>query len=190
MELTTKRLRLRPWCDDDLPAFAALNSDPRVMQYMSMALDRSQSDAFAKRIRENWDRNGFGLWAVEVIGVADFIGFTGLSIPRFEAHFTPCVEIAWRLGYDYWGHGYATEAAFAARDHGFCQLGLTEIVSFTVPANLRSRKVMERLGMTHSSADDFEHPLLPEGHPLRRHVLYRLARGTTNGHRFATANGH
>ena len=118
----------------------------------------------------------FGLWAVEVIGIADFIGFTGLSVPRFEAHFTPCIEIGWRLAFDYWGHGYATEAACAARDYGFRQLGLREIVSFTVTANQRSRKVMERIGMTHFPEDDFHHPLLPEGHPLRYPVLYRLGR--------------
>jgi RimJ/RimL family protein N-acetyltransferase len=176
MELTTKRLRLRLWRDEDLPAFAALNADPHVMQYMLRQLDRTQSDAFAQSIRENFDRNGFGLWAVEVVGVADFIGFTGLSVPRFEAHFTPCVEAGWRLAYDHWRRGYATEAACAARDYGFNQLGLKEIVSFTVPANWRSRKVMERLGMTYSPVDDFQHPLVPEGHSLRHHVLYRLAR--------------
>ncbi|HXO96063.1 MAG TPA: GNAT family N-acetyltransferase [Chthoniobacterales bacterium] len=176
MELITKRLRLRLWRDEDLPAFADLNSDPRVMRYMLKRLDRAESDAFAERIKENFARNGFGLWAVEVIGIADFIGFTGLSVPRFEAHFTPCVEIAWRLAFDYWGHGYATEAACAARDYGFRQLGLREIVSFTVTANQRSRKVMERIGMTHFPEDDFHHPLLPEGHPLRYHVLYRLGR--------------
>jgi RimJ/RimL family protein N-acetyltransferase len=176
MELTTKRLRLRLWRDEDLPAFAALNSDPRVMQYMPKLLDRAESDAFAERIKENFARTGFGLWAVEVTGTADFIGFTGLSVPRFEARFTPCVEIGWRLAFDYWGHGYATEAACAARDYGFSQLGLKEIVSFTVTANQRSRKVMERIGMTHFPEDDFHHPLLPEGHPLRYHVLYRLDR--------------
>jgi RimJ/RimL family protein N-acetyltransferase len=182
MEPTTKRLRLRLWRDEDLPTFAALNSDPRVMQFMPKLLDRAESDATAERIKENFTRHGFGLWAIEVLGVADFIGFTGLSVPRFEAHFTPCVEIGWRLAYDYWGHGYATEAAYAARDYGFSQLGLREIVSFTVPANLRSRKVMERLGMTHSPADDFQHPLLPEGHPFRHHVLYRLARPCVLNH--------
>ena len=176
MELITKRLRLRLWRDEDLPAFGALNSDPRVMQYMPKRLDRAESDAFAERIKENFARNGFGLWAVEVIGIADFIGFTGLSVPRFDAHFTPCVEIGWRLVFDYWGHGYATEAACAAGDYGFSQLGLKEIVSFTVTANQRSRKVMERIGMTHFPENDFHHPLLPEGHPLRCHVLYRLGR--------------
>jgi RimJ/RimL family protein N-acetyltransferase len=179
--IITERLRLRLWRDEDLPHFAALNADRRVMQYMPRLLDRGESDAFAERIRENFVQNGFGLWAVEVIGKADFIGFTGLSIPRFQAHFTPCVEIGWRLACDYWGQGYAAEAACAARDHGFGQLGLTEIVSFTVPANWRSRRVMEGIGMTHSPEDDFEHPLLAEGHPLRHHVLYRL-RGAIHTH--------
>ena len=174
--LTTKRLRLRLWRDEDLPGFAALNSDPRVMQYMAKLLDRRESDASAERIKQHFVRHGFGLWAVELIGIADFIGFTGFSVPSFEAHFTPCVEIAWRLARDYWGFGYATEAAFAARDYGFAHLGFEQVVSFTVPANQRSRNVMERIGMTRSPDDDFQHPLLPGGHPLRHHVLYRLAR--------------
>jgi RimJ/RimL family protein N-acetyltransferase len=128
------------------------------MQYMLTTLDRRESDALAGRIRQHFVHHGFGLWAVELIGIADFIGFTGFSVPSFEAHFTPCVEIAWRLARDYWGFGYATEAARAARDYGFAQLGLRQIVSFTVPANQRSRSVMERIGMTHSPNDDFEHP--------------------------------
>jgi RimJ/RimL family protein N-acetyltransferase len=174
--LITTRLRLRLWRDKDLPSFAALNSDPRVMQYMPKLLDRAESDASAEHIKQHFTRYGFGLWAIELIGIADFIGFTGLSVPCFEAHFTPCVEIAWRLARDYWGFGYATEAARAARDYGFAHLGLKQIVSFTVPDNQRSRDVMERIGMTHSPEDDFQHPLLPEGHPLRHHVLYRLTR--------------
>jgi RimJ/RimL family protein N-acetyltransferase len=175
MMLTTKRLRLRLWRPEDFPAFAALNADPRVMRFMPKLLDRAESDAFAERINDHFARHGFGLWAVEVTGICDFIGFTGLAMPRFESHFTPCVEIGWRLAYDFWGSGYATEAACAARDYGFTRLGLEQIVSFTVPNNQRSRIVMERIGMTHSPEDDFDHPLLPEGHPLRRHVLYRLA---------------
>ena len=119
---------------------------------------------------------GFGRWAIEVPGIAGFIGFVGLSVPNFQAAFTPCVEIGWRLAYDHWGHGYATEAARAALDFGFGELALHEIVSFTVPANLRSRGVMERIGMTRSPADDFDHPSLPVGHPLSRHVLYRARR--------------
>lgn len=186
--LTTARLRLRLWRDEDLPAYAALNSDPRVMQHMAKLLDRRESNASAERIRQNFAQRGFGLWAVEVIGVADFIGFTGFSVPGFDAHFTPCVEIAWRLARDYWGYGYATEAASAARDHGFAHLGFNQIVSFTVRTNQRSRNVMERIGMTHSAEDDFEHPLLPPGHPLRHHVLYRLTR--SGGGRGAKPEGH
>jgi len=174
--LTTQRLRLRRWREEDLAAYAALNSDPRVMEFMPKVLNREESDASARRINKNFIKNEFGLWAVEVVGVADFIGFTGLTVPRFEAHFTPCVEIAWRLARAYWGFGFATEGARAARDYGFNHLNLAQIVSFTVPANQRSRNVMARIGMTHSPDDDFEHPLLPVGHPLRHHVLYRLTR--------------
>jgi len=145
------------------------------MEFFPKLLDRMESDAAVARINEHFDRHGFGMWAIELPGVTPFIGFVGLAVPRFKAHFTPCVEIGWRLAVEHWGRGYATEAARAALDFGFENLHLDEIVSFTVPANLRSRRVMERLGMTHSPADDFDHPLLAEGHPLRRHVLYRQA---------------
>lgn len=174
--LSTSRLLLRPWHDEDLPPFAALNADPRVMQFMPKLLTRAESDEMAAGIRRNFDRQKFGLWAVEVIGGEPFIGFVGLAIPRFEAHFTPCVEIGWRLAAAHWGRGYATEAAQATRDFAFSQLRLEEIVSFTTVANARSRRVMERLGMTHDPADDFDHPSLPAGHPIQRHVLYRLAK--------------
>jgi RimJ/RimL family protein N-acetyltransferase len=174
--LETRRLLLRTWREDDLVPFAALNRDPRVMEFLPKPLDRAESDALASRIRDHFARHRFGLWAIEAPGVADFIGFVGLSIPSFTARFTPCVEIGWRLASQYWGHGYATEAARAALAFGFCDLALDEIVSFTVPTNWRSREVMERLGMTRAASDDFEHPALPEGHPLRSHVLYRLQR--------------
>jgi RimJ/RimL family protein N-acetyltransferase len=147
------------------------------MEFFPGPLDRAESDALAGRIRDHLARHGFGLWAVEARGVADFIGFVGLSVPSFQAPFTPCVEIGWRLAHEHWGRGYATEAARAALAFGFRDLALEEIVSFTVPMNRRSRRVMERLGMTRSAADDFEHPALPEGHALRPHVLYRLRRG-------------
>jgi RimJ/RimL family protein N-acetyltransferase len=156
--------------------FAALNADPRVMEFFPAVLSRAETEARVARIRNQFERNGFGLWALEVPGTADFIGFAGLGIPQFEAPFTPCVEIGWRLAFEHWGHGYATEAARAALDFGFGKLQLEQIVSFTVPANVRSRRVMERLGMTHSPTEDFDHPLVAEGHPLRRHVLYRLIR--------------
>jgi RimJ/RimL family protein N-acetyltransferase len=174
--IRTHRLLLRMWRDEDRMPFAALNADPRVMEHFPKLLDRAESDAVAARIRENFDRRGFGLWAVEVPGVAEFIGFVGLSVPHFEAHFTPCVEIGWRLARDHWGFGFASESARAAVDFGFSQLELDQIVSFTVPANKRSRAVMERIGMTRTPVDDFDHPSLPDGHPLRRHVLYRLSR--------------
>jgi len=174
--LTSQRLRLRPWRDEDLPAFAALNADPEVMLYMAKCLSREESDAFAAWIREGLARRGFGLWAVEVFGVSEFIGFTGLSVPAFETHFTPCVEIGWRLARKFWGFGYATEAAGLALDYGFQIAELEEIVAFTFMGNLRSRRVMERLGMTHTPQDDFDYPRLSEDHPLRRHVLYRMHR--------------
>ena len=146
------------------------------MEYFPKVLDRAESDAVAARITEHLDRRGFGLWAVQVPGVAEFIGFVGLNVPRFESHFTPCVEIAWRLAYEHWGRGYATEAARAALDCAFQDLLLNEVVAFTVPANQRSRRVMERLGMARREEDDFDHPNLPQGHPLCRHVLYRISR--------------
>ena len=172
--LATARLRLRKWRPEDLPPFAAMNADPRVMEFYPAPLTRETSDAAAARIQAHIERHGFGLWAVEAPGIADFLGYVGLSIPAYETAFTPCVEIGWRLASAYWGHGYAAEAARAALAHGFGALGLREIVSFTVPGNRRSRALMERLGMTRDATEDFDHPLLPPGHPLRRHVLYRL----------------
>jgi RimJ/RimL family protein N-acetyltransferase len=173
--LQTSRLHLRDWRGSDLPAHAAMNADPQVTEFLP-ALNRAESDQRVARIREHFNLHGFGQWAVELIDGETFIGSVGLSVASFPAHFTPCVEVGWRLAYEHWGRGYATEAATAAIEFGFETLKLDEIVSFTVPENLRSRRVMERLGMTCSEADDFEHPLLAEGHRLRRHVLYRLSR--------------
>jgi RimJ/RimL family protein N-acetyltransferase len=173
-ELRTPRLVLRQWRDDDLAPFAELNADPEVMLHFPSVLTRAQSDAFALGARTHIATLGWGLWAVEVLDEAPFIGFVGLSRPRFEAHFTPAVEIGWRLAREHWGNGYATEAARAATSFAFDKLGLEEILSFTTVANEPSRRVMERLGMTHDPADDFDHPLLAHGHPQRRHVLYRL----------------
>lgn len=174
--LTTARLRLREWTPADLEPFAALNADPRVMEFFPATLCRHESDGAAQRIHDHFAANGFGLWVVEVLGGTSFAGIVGLCVPKFEAHFTPCVEIGWRLAHAFWGRGYATEAARAALAHGFGALDLDEIVSFTVPANTRSRAVMERLGMKHSPDDDFLHPNLPKAHPLARHVLYRARR--------------
>ena len=174
--LTTARLRLRQWREEDLAPFAALNADPQVMEFFPKVLTRAESDAVAGRIRDHFARHGFGLWAVEVRGAGVFVGFVGLAVPSFEAHFTPCVEIGWRLAREHWGHGYATEAATAALAFGFGDRALEEIVAFTVPANIPSRRVMGRLGMRRLPADDFEHPAIADGHPLRSHVLYRLRR--------------
>ena len=175
-EIETERLRLRVWRDSDLSPFAALNADPEVMEHFASVLSREKSDAEAERIATHFQRHGFGFWAVEVPGVVDFAGFIGLGVPKFQAHFTPCVEIGWRLARAHWSKGYATEGAQVALRHGFEALRLDEIMSFTVSANVRSRGVIERIGMHHDSDGDFDHPNLPEGDPLRRHVLYRLAR--------------
>jgi RimJ/RimL family protein N-acetyltransferase len=172
--INSERLVLRRWRATDRDPFASLNADAIVMEHFPSALDRAESDAFADRIEAGFVTNGYGLWAVEVPGEAQFIGFVGLALQNFEAHFTPAVEVGWRLAQNYWGRGFATEAARAAVADGFDRFGLEEIVSFTVPANVRSVRVMERLGMTRDPADDFDHPRLPLGHHLRRHVLYRL----------------
>ena len=173
--LSSSRIRLRRWRDADRDAFAALNSDARVMKFFPRLLTRAQSDEMIDYLEGHFRQHDFGLWAVEVPGVAPFIGFAGLLVPRLTAHFTPCVEVGWRLAFAYWGRGYATEAARLALGYGFGTLGLSDLVSYTTVANRRSRAVMERLGMRHDPAEDFDHPELPEGHPLRRHVLYRLA---------------
>jgi RimJ/RimL family protein N-acetyltransferase len=175
-ELRTPRLVLRQWRDDDLASFAELNADPEVMRHFPSVLGRAESDALALCARALITARGWGLWAVEVRDGAPFIGFVGLAQPRFDAHFTPAVEIGWRLAPEHWGYGYATEGARAAISYAFEELELEEIVSFTTVANDRSRRVMERLGMTHDPADDFEHPLLAHGDPHRPHVLYRLRR--------------
>jgi ribosomal-protein-alanine N-acetyltransferase len=172
--ITTPRLRLRHWHDSDLEPFAALNADPEVARYLGGALDRAASDALAVKIRRHFELHGFGLYAVEIEGVCAFGGFVGLSIPTFEAHFTPCVEIGWRLARSLWRRGYASEAARAVLQHGFEQVGLDEIVSFTARRNQRSIAVMQRLGMQYSG--EFSHPGLPRDHSLCAHVLYRLRR--------------
>lgn len=174
--IETVRLRLRRWCDSDLKPFAVMNADSRVMAHFPSTLSAAESNALAERIAKHFDMHNFGLWAVELKENRDFAGFVGLSIPMFEAHFTPCVEIGWRLAANYWGHGYATEGAFAVMKYAFEVVKLDEIVSMTSVHNHRSRRIMERLGMTHSPADDFNHPNLPLRHSLSRHVLYRKTR--------------
>lgn len=167
---------LRAWTDADRAPFAALNADPDVMAHFPAPLDAEASNAMVDRIQADLERLEFGLWAVERIDNGQFIGFVGLNVPSIEAHFTPAVEIGWRLARSAWGHGFATEAARHVLSLGFTGFGLDEVVSFTATINERSQAVMRRIGMTHDPADDFEHPRLPPGHPLRRHVLYRRAR--------------
>ncbi len=171
--IATPRLRLRLWKPADLVPFAAINADPRVMEFYPDVLTRAESAALADRIQLGFAKHGFGLWALEIPGIAEFAGFVGLSVPRFEASFTPCVEVGWRLGVEHWGYGYATEAAHAVLGYGFGPLGLSEIVSFTATQNLRSQAVMQRIGMERCPERDFEHPVLSVGHRLRRHVFYR-----------------
>jgi RimJ/RimL family protein N-acetyltransferase len=175
-ELQTARLRLRRWKGADREPFAALNADPVVMEFFPDPLARQQSDALIEAIERGFEQRGFGLWAVEVRATGTFIGFTGLNEVSLEAHFTPAVEIGWRLARAAWEEGYATEAAKASLTFGFEEVGLDQIVSFTSAENMRSRAVMERIGMTRDEGGDFDHPGLPHAHRLSRHVLYRIDR--------------
>ena len=171
--LESDRLLLRGWANDDLEPFAAMNADENVMKYYPAVYSREQSDAFAERIQQGLDDNGFGLYAVEVKSTGDFVGYVGLAKAEFPAAFTPAVEIGWRLAFDSWGRGFATEAARVCLAYGFAEFGFRELVSFTTRRNRRSIAVMERIGMSRYPHDDFEHPELPIGHPHRPHVLYR-----------------
>ncbi len=177
IEPVTSRLVLRQWRDTDRGPFAALNADPAVMEHFPAPLTRAESDAMVDRLTARIDADGYGLWAVEVRDTHEFIGLVGLARPTFETAFTPCTEIGWRLARSAWGQGFATEAARAALDVAFGPVGLDEVLSWTFEGNRASRAVMERLGMTRDPADDFDHPRLPEGDRLRRHVLYRIPHG-------------
>lgn len=174
--METERLIMRRWRDSDREPFAALNADPRVMEHFPAPMTRDESDALVDRIEQRFDEHGYGLWALEVRETGEFIGFAGLALQTFEAPFTPAVEVGWRLARSAWGHGYATEAGRRALVHGFEEAGLEEIVSITAVLNVRSQAVMRRLGMTRDPADDFDHSMIPEGHPLRPHVLYRITK--------------
>lgn len=175
-ELRTERLLLRGWRAADREPFAALNADPRVMEHFPAALSRERSDAWVDRAEARWAEHGCGLWAVERQDTGAFTGFIGLAPATFAAAFTPAVEVGWRLAAEHWGHGFATEGAEAALGFGFGRLGLDEIVSFTARRNVRSFRVMERLGLVHEPALDFDHPAVPVGHPVRPHVFYRITR--------------
>lgn len=174
--LQTERLILRRLRSDDFDAFSAMNADPEVMRYFPACLNRAETEALVARMNRHFERYGFGWWAVEAQDADVFVGFVGLMVPAFHAHFTPCVEVGWRLIRHFWGQGYATEAGRASLDFAFERLGIDEVVSMAVEANERSRRVMAKLGMTRRSEDDFGHPKIPFGHPLRHHVLYRIKR--------------
>jgi RimJ/RimL family protein N-acetyltransferase len=171
--IETERLVLDMWREKDLKPFAELNSCEHVCEFLPKCLSKKESDSLAERIIKDFDKNGFGLYAVRRKDNGCFIGFTGLSIPGFQAHFMPAVEIGWRLSYANWGQGFAAEAAMAVRDHAFNELSLNEIVSFTTEKNMASRRVMEKIGMSYNKADEFNHPNLSCDSPLKRHVLYR-----------------
>lgn len=181
LEPATARLQLRQWRDADRAPFAALNADPEVMRYFPAPLARAGSDAMAERCQGLIAARGWGLWAVERREDGAFVGMVGLHVPAAALPCAPCVEVGWRLARPHWGRGYASEAAAAALRAGFEALGLASIVSFTVLANQRSRRVMERIGM-HDSGADFDHPAVAEGSPLRRHCLYRITRGQWLAH--------
>ena len=176
VHIETERLLLRDWTDADAVPFAEMNADPRVMEFFVKTLDRAQSDVLMARIRANMARDGYGLYATEDKASGDFIGFVGLAEPGFEGPFMPAIEIGWRLARRSWGQGLASEAAAAVVGHAFTNLGLTALVSFTAEWNRPSRRVMEKIGMTHDAREDFIHPKVPPGHKLAPHVLYRINR--------------
>jgi RimJ/RimL family protein N-acetyltransferase len=174
--IETPRLRLRDWRDDDIEAWVAMNADPRVTEFFPRNYTRALSEATAVQIRQQLRRDGIGWWAVEVRGGPSFAGVIALQEVPFQAAFTPTNEIGWRFAAQHWGHGYATEGARAALGYAFNELEWPEVVAFTATLNLRSQRVMERLGMTRDPSEDFDHPKIEPGHPLRRHVLYRIRR--------------
>jgi RimJ/RimL family protein N-acetyltransferase len=169
----TPRLLLRSWHESDRAPFVAMNADPLVMRYFPSTMTAEETDFLLERNRLHFERHGFGLWAVVDKATGEFAGYIGLAVPSFEAHFTPCVEIGWRLAAHFWNRGLATEGAASVLRFAFEILQLDEVVSFTTATNLPSRRVMEKLGMIHDRNGDFDHPRIPDGHPLRKHVLYR-----------------
>ena len=173
--LKTQRLILRPWKESDLLPFSQLNADPKVMEFYVSTLTRSESDSLAEKMQKEAALRGYGFWAVEVPGVADFIGYIGLNYWNLEMSFAPCVDVGWRLASSYWGNGYATEGAKEALRYGFEELELDEIVSMATIGNTQSHRVMQRLGMSCNPSENFHHPKLPQDHPLSMRVLYRLS---------------
>ena len=174
--LETERLLLRRWRERDRDALAALNADPEVMEHLPGTLTPEESGQLLRRIDRQFEEFGFGLWAVDIKWAKKFIGFCGLAVPTFQTHFTPAVEIGWRFAKDQWGSGYASEAAKAVLDFGFEKVDLEQILSWTIPANQRSQRVMQRLGMKRATELDFDHPRLLHDDRLRRHIVYRITR--------------
>jgi len=179
MKIETDRLILREWEDRDIPSLVVINQDPLVMQHLLKPLTEEEVRALVEMFRCHFKTHGFGLYACVVKETSQCIGFVGLNVPAFVSHFTPCVEIAWRLASTAWGHGYATEAARSVLKEAFTTFGLQEVVAFTVPRNKRSIHVMDKLGMKRDLEGDFDHPKVPAGHPLLRHVLYRIQATTS-----------
>lgn len=174
--LETERLILRTWTPEDVGPMAEISQDPQVMRYFPALQNLKQTQQLIEKVMAHYREHGFTLYALELKSDGTFIGFTGLLTPDFEAHFTPAVEIGWRLASAYWGRGYATEAARCVLHHAFMDIGLEEVVSFSAVANAQSRRVMEKIGLHHNPKDDFDNPKLAADSPLRRHVLYRLTR--------------
>ena len=174
--IETPRLILRGWRDDDVDEWARMSADPRVMEFYPDVYDRARSESSAARMRAGLERDGYGLWAVERKDNGRFAGIIGINDIPYDVPFVPAREIGWRLAFDAWGHGYATEGAAAALDFAFSRVGWDEVVAMTSLLNLRSQRVMERLGMLRDRSADFDHPHVPEGHRLKRHVLYRIKR--------------
>lgn len=177
ISIRTERLLLRRWKESDLPALTSMNRDPAVMEFIGPVLDVNESQAMIQRAEKSWDELGYGRLAVEVASTSELVGFIGLAQCKFESHFTPAVEIGWRLAHKYWNLGYATEGASAVMNWAFDNRELNEVISFTSASNLRSRRVMEKIGMHREIADDFLHPKIAPGDHLRANVLYRKTRG-------------
>lgn len=175
MSITTKRLFLKKWREEDFIPFAALNACRKVCEFLPKTLSSKESDGFANKIEDHFEQYGFGLFAIEIRDTGEFAGFTGLNTVNFQAHFTPAIEIGWRLAHKHWGIGIATEAAIAVREYASNNLELKDLVSFTTENNLASRRVMEKIGMLYDKKGDFGHPNLSDSSPLKRHVLYRIS---------------
>jgi RimJ/RimL family protein N-acetyltransferase len=170
--ITTERLLMRTWRDDDAEPLAKMHESPEMMRFLGAPMTHAQTREMLTRMRTHWETRGFGVFALQHQN--ELVGMCGIIVPRWESRFQPCVEILWRLHPDAWGRGLVTEAARAALKDGFEKQRFEEVLAFTIPANERSWRVMERLGMKRSPDDDFDHPLVAEGDPLRRHITYRI----------------